>query len=159
MAIGNNDTIYLTGHTQYLYEENGAGQSNNWDTLTIKLDKNGNELWKKRKGNPRGFDPRYIHDEAWGICTTTDGGCIIVAGSGDEYSYSDINEDDNSNQWVVYVIKYSSNGTVEWEKTFKAENEDEGFDWAGEDIALTSDGNAIIAVDNGTFGFLKISLF
>ena len=159
MAVGNNDTIYLTGHTQYLYEENGAGQSNNWDTLTIKIDKNGNELWKKRKGNPRGFDPRYIHDEAWGICTTTDGGCIIVAGSGDEYSYSEINEDDNSNQWVVYVIKYTSDGIVEWEKTFKAENEDEGFDWAGEDIALTSDGNAIIAVDNGTFGFLKISLF
>lgn len=159
MAIGNNDTIYLTGHTQYLYEENGSAQSNNWDTLTIKLDENGNEIWKRRKGNPRGFDPRYIHDEAWGVCATPDGGCIVVAGSGDEYNYSEINVNHNSNQWVVYVIKYTSDGIIEWEKTFQAENEDEGFDWAGEDIALTIDGNAIIAVDNGTFGFLKITLF
>lgn len=159
MAIGNNDTIYLTGHTQYLYEENGSAQSNNWDTLTIKLDENGNEIWKRRKGNPRGFDPRYIHDEAWGVCATPDGGCIVVAGSGDEYNYSETNDNHNSNQWVVYVIKYTSDGIIEWEKTFQAENEDEGFDWAGEDIALTIDGNAIIAVDNGTFGFLKITLF
>ena len=159
MAIGNNDTIYLTGHTQYLYEENGSAQSNNWDTLTIKLDENGNEIWKRRKGNPRGFDPRYIHDEAWGVCATPDGGCIVVAGSGDEYNYSEINVNHNSNQWVVYVIKYTSDGIIEWEKTFQAENEDEGFDWAGEDITLTIDGNAMIAVDNGSFGFLKITLF
>ena len=56
-----------------MYEPNGSAQSNNWDTLTIKLDKNGNEIWKIRKGNPRGFDPRFIHDEAWGISATPDG--------------------------------------------------------------------------------------
>lgn len=159
MAVGKNEEIFLTGHTQYLYEPNGSAQSNNWDTLTIKLDKNGNEIWKIRKGNPRGFDPRFIHDEAWGISATPDGGCIIVAGSGDEYSYSETNSNGNSNQWVVYVIKFSSDGIVEWEKTFQSQNETEGFDWAGEDIALTNDGGAIIAVDNGKFGFLKISSF
>ena len=31
------------------------------------------------------------------------------------------------------------------------------YDWAGEDIDLTSDGGAIIAIDNGEFGFLKLS--
>ena len=35
----------------------------------------------------------------------------------------------------------------------------EGSDWAGEDIDLTADGGAIVAVDNGSFGFLKISPF
>ena len=33
----------------------------------------------------------------------------------------------------------------------------QNYDWAGEDIDLTDDGGAIIAVDNGRFGFLKIS--
>ena len=32
----------------------------------------------------------------------------------------------------------------------------QNYDWAGEDIDLTDDGGAIIAVDNGRFGFLKI---
>ena len=32
-------------------------------------------------------------------------------------------------------------------------------DWAAEDIALTRDGGAIIAIDNGQFGFLKIAPF
>ena len=31
--------------------------------------------------------------------------------------------------------------------------------WAAEDIDLTSDGGAIIAVDDGQFGFLKLAPF
>ena len=41
-----------------------------------------------------------------------------------------------------------------WEKTFGG---DEGMDWAGEAIDLTNDGGSIIAVDDGSFGFLKTS--
>ena len=40
------------------------------------------------------------------------------------------------------------------EKTY---GDAEGGDWAGEDIALTPDGGAMVAVDNGSFGFLKIA--
>ena len=36
---------------------------------------------------------------------------------------------------------------------------EEGGDWAGEDIDITLDEGAIIAVDNGEFGFLKIQSF
>ena len=57
---------------------------------------------------------------------------------------------------IVYLIKYSQDGTLEWEATFGPE---EGGDWAGEDICLTSDGGAVVAVDNGNFGFLKIDTF
>lgn len=31
------------------------------------------------------------------------------------------------------------------------------YDWAGEDIDLTDDGGAIIAIDSGQFGFLKLN--
>ena len=65
----------------------------------------------RRNGNPRGFDARYIHDEAWGIKATPDGGCIVVAGSGDEYGIcSQSNQNGLSDKWVVYLIKYASDG-------------------------------------------------
>ena len=53
------------------------------------------------------------------------------------------------------MIKYASDGVREWQTTFGDPGEDLGWDWAGEDIALTSDGCAIIAVDNASFGILK----
>ena len=82
---------------------------------------------------------------------------VVVAGTGDEYEeYSKCNGDDCSDSWRVYLIKYSQDGTLEWEATFGPE---EGGDWAGEDICLTSDGGAVVAVDNGNFGFLKIDPF
>ena len=34
----------------------------------------------------------------------------------------------------------------------------EGGDWAGEAIILTNDNEAVVAVDNESFGFLKIFL-
>ena len=73
------EAVFLTGHTRSGVE--------NWDTLTVKVDPNsGKELWRAKRGNPRGFDPAYVHDEAWGVQATPDGGCLIVAGTGDEYS-------------------------------------------------------------------------
>ena len=45
-------------------------------------------------------------------------------------------------------------GEIDWEVTFAGEG---GDDWAGEDICLTSDGGAVVAVDNSQFGFLKVS--
>ena len=52
------------------------------------------------------------------------------------------------------LIKIDPFGEVVWEKTFGS---DEGMDWAGEAIDLTNDGGSIIAVDDGSFGFLKTS--
>lgn len=149
MDINANGEIFLTGHTTV--------GTQNWDTYTLKLASNGNLLWEMKTGNPRGFNPNYIHDEAWGIKATADGGCIIVAGSGDEYeSYSSCNTNGCSDVWRVYLIKYAADGTLEWQQTYFTDN---SIDWAGEDIDLTSDGGAIVAVDDGTFGFLKIAPF
>ncbi len=149
LDVNANGEIFLTGHTK--------SGTENWDTFTIKTSNDGDKLWEVVKGNPRGFDPKYIHDETWGIKATTDGGCIIVAGTGDEYGNYNrkCGSNESSNTWRVYLIKFLTNGTVEWEKTYIGEQ----GDWAGEDIDLTTDGGAIIAVDNGQFGFLKIDPF
>lgn len=47
-------------------------------------------------------------------------------------------------------------GEVEWENIYY---DNQGVDLAGEAIALSNDGGAVIAVDNGSYGFLKISPF
>jgi len=149
LDVNANGEIFLTGHTK--------SGTENWDTFTIKTSNDGVILWEVVKGNPRGFDPKYIHDETWGIKATTDGGCIIVAGTGDEYGNYNrkCGSNESSNTWRVYLIKFNNNGSINWEKTYIG---NEG-NWAGEDIDLTADGGAIIAVDNGQFGFLKIDPF
>ncbi|MGB2370693.1 MAG: hypothetical protein ACPH53_05200 [Flavobacteriaceae bacterium] len=83
----------------------------------------------------------------------------IVAGSGDEYENYNAYCDSNgtfSNQWVVYLIKFSESGKVEWQNIYF---DTEGGDWAGEAITLTNENEAVVAVDNGSFGFLKINSF
>lgn len=149
MDMGSDGSIFLAGHT--------LSGTINWDTYTMKLDQEGNILWEQKRGNPRGFNPQYIHDEAWGVKATPDGGCIVVAGTGDEYgNYSECNGDDCSDTWHCYLIKYDANGNLDWQNTYSSNGEG---DWAGEDIALTSDGGAIVGIDNGQFGFLKIAPF
>ena len=148
MDIGENGLIFLTGHT--------LSGSENWDTYTMKIDTAGNKIWEQKIGNPRGFEAKFIHDEAWDIKSTNDGGCIVIAGTGDEYGRYKRrcgNEGDNSNTWHIYLIKFDLNGHLEWQKTYGG---GKNIDWAGEAIDLTSDGGAIVALDNGKFGFVKI---
>ena len=140
-----------TGHT--------LSGTDNWDTYTMKIDTSGKKIWEKKVGNPRGFEPQFIHDEAWGVISTPDGGCIVVAGSGDEYKRYKRrcgNDDDNSNTWHMYLIKLDPKGSLEWQKTYGG---GKNIDWAGEAIDITSDGGIIVALDNGKFGFVKIEPF
>ena len=56
------------------------------------------------------------------------------------------------------MIKFDNNGFIEWQKTYSSlDISNYSIDWAGEDIDLTDDGGAIIAIDSGQFGFLKLS--
>ena len=151
MDVDNEGSIFLTGHT--------LSNTVNWDTYTMKINPSGQKIWEVKIGNPRGFDPNFIHDETWDIKTTPDGGCIIVAGSGDEYeNYAAFCDENNttSNQWVVYLIKFNATGDIEWQTTYE---NPEGGDWAGEAITLSNDGGALVALDNGSFGFLKVNPF
>lgn len=151
MDIGPDGMIFLTGHT--------LSGTDNWDTYTMKIDTSGKKIWEKKVGNPRGFEPQFIHDEAWGVISTPDGGCIVVAGSGDEYKRYKRrcgNDDDNSNTWHMYLIKFDPKGSLEWQKTYGG---GKNIDWAGEAIDITSDGGIIVALDNGKFGFVKIEPF
>ncbi len=72
-------------------------------------------------------------------------------------SYSECDGNQCSDIWDAYLIKFNETGEVEWENTFSSlDLFNENYDWAGEAIDLTDDGGAIIRIDNGRFGFLRI---
>jgi hypothetical protein len=150
LDINSSGEIFVSGHT--------LSDTENWDTFTLKLDTTGQTIWENKTGNPRGYDPHYIHDEAWDIVATQDGGAIVVAGTGDEYdNYSHCNSNnDCSDVWRAYLIKYNASGHVDWQATYYQDGQ---TDWAGEAISLTQDGGLIIGVDNGHMGFLKLEPF
>jgi len=146
MDISDDGYIYLSGHTLSGVE--------NWDTYTVKVDQSGEVLWEKKLGNPRGFDPQYIHDEAWDILVGKSGNIFVIAGTGDEYqSYSSCNNQGCSDQWLAYLIQFDKDGNFVSQQTFSAPD---GGDWAGEAIATSADGGLMIGIDNGQFGFLKL---
>jgi len=146
----------LAGHTV------SYGVSN-WDYLLMKIDKDGNEEWYQIFGQPRGYNAQYIHDEAYGVRQTPDGGYIIAGGSGDEYFYSASGHPAGpSDEWKVYLVKTDSTGNILWEGIYPETSEGNN---AGEYIGLTSDGGYIVFVDTDTqtppspnnFGFMKIA--
>jgi hypothetical protein len=146
----------LTGHTL------SYGVAN-WDYLVMKIDAEGNEEWVRTFGQPRGYDPRWIHDESYAVRTTPDGGYIICGGTGDEYRYSAEGHDSGtSDEWKAYLVKLDSDGHLLWEAVYPAESVGNN---AGEFVALTNDGGYVVFTDTDSafppepnnFGFMKIS--
>jgi hypothetical protein len=136
----------------------------NWDFLLMKIDKDGNEEWHRTFGQPRGYDARFIHDEAYGVRQTADGGYVIVGGSGDEHEYSASgNPNGDSDIWKVFLVKVDAKGEKLWQAVYGSNTENN----AGEYLGLTSDGGFIIGSDSDSagkdklepnnFGFMKIS--
>ena len=135
----------------------------NWDFLMIKVDADGNEEWARTFGQPRGYDPKWIHDEAYAVRQTPDGGFVLVGGTGDEYSYSESGHNKGrSDIWQVFLVKVDGNGTTVWEEVYGSSRSND----AGEYLGLTSDGGFIIGTDSdeagadqyepNNFGFLKL---
>lgn len=105
----------------------GAGYS---DVYLIKIDSQGNQIWSNTFG---GNDNDHGHS----VCTTPDGGYIVV---GNTMSFGSGSSD-------VYVIKTDSYGNAIWTKTFGGGGEDYGHC-----IQKTLDGNFIIAGITWSFG-------
>ena len=136
----------------------------NWDYYLVKVNSNGVEQWHQTFGQPRGYNANYIHDEAYGVRQTPDGGYIIAGGSGDEYSYSACGHPAGcSDEWKAYLVKTDSSGNLLWQDVYPPTSVG---NTAGEYLGLTSDGGYIVFTDTdafwGTvgaeaFGFMKIA--
>jgi uncharacterized delta-60 repeat protein len=93
------------------------------DLLILKLSSIGNIQWQKTFGNAE-------DDIAYSVDTTSDGGCIVA---GSQYDGSSAPE-------MVYVIKLSSAGAVQWQKIF---NPGTGIEGANS-VQQTSDGGYVL---------------
>ncbi len=117
----------LTSDGGYILAGNKSGTG---DYYVVRVDSLGNEMWTKSyKPN----DGPYVY-EAYGIQETPDGG-FIIAGNGDS----------------LYVVKTTSSGDVEWDRTYGAGD-------LCYDLDQTDDGGYVVAgarpIDTNYYVFL-----
>jgi hypothetical protein len=156
MDITDNDYVVFTGHTT-------GYQTANWDCIVMLIDDQGNEVWKTIFGNPRGYDPKYMLDECYGVRETLDGGFVVTGGTGDHSDYFGTGHPNGtSDDWKVLLSEFDKDGNMLSINVFGG-GYDRGND-AGEFIDVTSDGGYIIFSDTDSkgskgpnnFGFLYI---
>ena len=154
--MGPDGDFVLAGHTT------GFGAAN-WDCLMLKVSADGDLEWSRRFGQPRGYDPRFIHDECYGVRFDHDGGFVMAGGSGDEYSTSeDGHPSGSSDEWKGYVVKVAADGELDWAQIY-GDGAGNGNN-ATEFIALTDDGGYLLFNDTDSagpaepsnFGFMKL---
>ncbi len=105
----------------------GAGNS---DVFILKYTSDGTLSWNKTWGGAG-------EDATSSIIQTSDGGYAIT---GETHSYGAGNSD-------VFIVKYASDGTLSWNKTWGGAGEDIGFS-----IIQTSDGGYAIAGKTHSYG-------
>jgi hypothetical protein len=115
----------------YTYSNNGdvTGNHSDADYWVVKLSPTGTIQWQKTLGGTG-------REQANSIQQTTDGG-YIVAG------YTNSNNGDvtgNHGGYDYWVVKLSSTGTIEWQKTLGGTGDDQAFS-----IQQTLDGSYIVA--------------
>jgi len=149
ILVDRDGNYLLGGHTNAVI---------NWDYLAIKVDGNTKqELWRRTYGQPRGFDPKWIHDEMYGVAMDSDGNYLLLGGSGDEYPYSAENSEGwSSDIWVSYLVVVSPSGETLFSGVFGSKLGNE----AGEYLTYTKEGNIMIYTDSDTvpgMGFLLLT--
>jgi hypothetical protein len=129
LTTTSDDGMVLAGHTQSndgAFEGMGKGD---WDIFVVKLNSNGEVLWKKTFGGVR-------EDLGLSLTTTSDGGMVLTG-------YTQSNDGDfegmGKGDWDIFVVKLNSNGEVIWKKTFGGI----GFE-SGRSITTTSDDGILI---------------
>ena len=156
MDITDKDYVVFTGHTT-------GYDTANWDCIVMLIDDQGNEVWTTIFGNPRGYDPKYILDECYGVRETLDGGFVVTGGTGDHSDYSGSGHPNGtSDEWKILLSEFDKDGNMTSINVFGGGN-DKGND-AGEFIDITTDGGYVIFSDTDSkgakgpnnFGFLYI---
>ena len=136
MDITNKDYVVFTGHTT-------GYNTANWDCIIMLIDDQGNEVWTTIFGNPRGYDPKFILDECYGVRETLDGGFVVTGGTGDHSDYYGTGHPNGtSDEWKVLLSEFDKDGNMTSINVFGGGN-DKGND-AGEFIDVTNDGGYII---------------
>ena len=131
-----NDGGYvLTGET-YSNDRDFSGMNKmNGNIFVIKLDENGDNVWKKTFGGSG--------DENGYSITTTSNGEIVLTGwtSSNDGDFSGMNKGSWIGYWIedIFVLKLNSSGDIVWKKTFGGSSNE----W-GHSIISTSDYGIVV---------------
>jgi len=98
------------------------------DIFVMKLDSNGDIVWKKTFGGSEG-------DYGYSITTTNDGRYVLT---GETFSEDGDFSGMNKGYSDIFVMKLNSNGETEWKKTFGGSDGEEGYS-----IITTTDGGYV----------------
>lgn len=101
------------------------------DYWAIKLDANGNKLWRKYYGG-------NLADTPNDVIQTADGGYILI-GTADS---TDVDITDNKGTYDIWVVKISATGDIVWQKNYGGAEIDSGYA-----VIATSDGNYLLIGD------------
>ena len=123
-------------------DQNKASQHSLGDYWGIKMDADGNKIWRRFFGGGN-------VDESRDVLQTSDGGFLLIGNS--ESSDFDISNARGANDY--WVIKISSEGDMLWEKSFGGSESDFTFS-----VAEASNGNFIITGDTRSSDFDVSSL-
>ena len=141
------------------------------DASISKISLDGEFLWNKSFGNPKGGDsifsgldegdPRLIYDECWGI-TEFKNGLVLGCGTGIEHcedlswELSSVCKNDPRTTWRSYLIHMDFSGNLIWERAssfvFEGEDDEDLPATASEWVFTTKSGNLASVVDL-SFGF------
>lgn len=116
-----------------------VGQFNAYSIVVLRVDKNGNTLWRKIINQSSGDNGGY------GIANTADGG-FIITGYTNRYG----SETPGSSYRDVYLLKLDGAGNLMWAKTYGNKS---AYD-EGTSVIQTSDGGYAVCgrfIDQGTF--------
>jgi uncharacterized delta-60 repeat protein len=119
MAVDSSGNAYLCG---------ASDTSGSYDFQIAKYDTSGTIQWQRRL-----FGAGSSQDIARGIATDSSGN-VYICGSGNAAGTYDI-----------YVAKYDTSGTIQWQKRLGSASDDNGTG-----VAVDSSGNVYICGDNGS---------
>ena len=149
---------FLSGHK--------ADNFDGIDASISKLSLDGEFLWNKSFGNPKGGDlifsgldegdPRLIYDECWGI-TEFKNGLVLACGTGIEHcedlgdDLMSVCENDPRNIWRSNLIHVDFSGNLIWQRAssfvFEGEDGEDLPSTASEWVFTTKSGNLASVVD------------
>lgn len=126
--------LLLTGVIDVTSSEGAGNDRKNHaggDYWAIKLNSNGDKLWRRYYGGTL--------SEITGSVIETKEGDFVISGTSDS---PDVDISNNKGTYDIWVVKINSTGTILWEKNFGGSQIDNGFG-----VTHTTDGNYLILGD------------
>jgi hypothetical protein len=135
VASDANGDAYIQGHFKDAASFGGkplkAGGGSDNDVVLAKYDTNGDHLWSQRFGNA-------FNDAAGGIAVDPAGHITMVGSFDKSVSFGEGDEHTSLGEADAFIVRLTTDGKLEWAKTFGAERED--IAWG---VACDASGNSV----------------